>query len=45
MSEEREELKRVFNQSRSRLTYLNMGLAIALVLACVFQICIMLLDY
>ena len=32
------------NRSRSRLAYLNIGLAIVLVLACVLQICIMLLD-
>jgi hypothetical protein len=45
MSEDREELNRAFNRSRSRIAYLNIGLAIVLVLACVFQICIMLLDY
>lgn len=45
MSEEREELKSAFNRSRSRLAYLNIGLAFVLVLACVLQICIMLLDY
>jgi hypothetical protein len=45
MSEEREELKRAFNRSRSRLAYVNIGLAIVLVLASVIQICIMLLNY
>jgi hypothetical protein len=45
MSEEREELKRAFNRSRSRLAYLNIGLAIVLLLGCVLQICITLLDY
>jgi hypothetical protein len=45
MSDDREELNRAFNRSRSRIAYLNIGLAIVLVLACVFQICIMLLDY
>ena len=44
MSEERNELNKAFNRSRSRLAYLNIGLAIVLVLACVLQICIMLLD-
>jgi hypothetical protein len=45
MSEEREKLNQAFNRSRSRLAYLNIGLAIALVLAAVIQICIMLLSY
>jgi hypothetical protein len=45
MSKDREELNRAFNRSRSRIAYLNIGLAIVLVLACVLQICIMLLDY
>jgi hypothetical protein len=45
MSEEREELNRAFHRSRSRLAYVNIGLAIVLVLACVLQICIMLLGY
>jgi len=45
MSEEREKLNQAFNRSRSRLAYLNIGLAIALVLAAVIQICIMLLTY
>ena len=45
MSEERDELNKAFHQSRSRLAYLNIGLAIVLVLACVLQICILLLDY
>jgi type IV secretory pathway component VirB8 len=45
MSEEREKLNKAFNRSRSRLAYLNIGLAIALVLAAVIQICIMLLGY
>ena len=45
MNEEREELNRAFDRSRSRLAYLNIGLAIVLLLACVLQICIMLLDY
>ena len=45
MSEEREELNKAFNRSRSRLAYLNIGLAFVLVLGSVLQICIMLLDY
>jgi hypothetical protein len=45
MSEERERLNREFNRSRSRLAYLNIGLAVVLVLAAVIQICIMLLNY
>ena len=45
MSEERDELNKAFNRSRSRLAYLNIGLAIVLALVCVLQICIMLLDY
>jgi hypothetical protein len=45
MSEEPEELNRAFNRSRSRFAYLNIGLAIVLLLACVIQICIMLMDY
>ncbi len=44
MGEERELLNRAFHRSRSRLAYLNIGLAIVFVLACVFQICIILLD-
>jgi type IV secretory pathway component VirB8 len=44
MSEEREKLNRAFNRSRSRLAYLNIGLAVVLVLAAVIQICIMLLT-
>jgi hypothetical protein len=44
MSEEREKLNRVFNRSRSRLAYLNIGLAAVLVLAGVIEICIMLLQ-
>jgi hypothetical protein len=43
MSKEREELNRAFNRSRSRLAYLNIGLAIVLMHAAVIQICIMLL--
>jgi hypothetical protein len=35
MSEEREGLNKAFNRSRSRLAYVNIGLAIVLVLACV----------
>jgi type IV secretory pathway component VirB8 len=45
MSEEREKLNKAFNRSRSRLAYLNIGLAVILVLAAVIQICIMLLSY
>ena len=45
MSEERDELNKAFHRSRSRLAYLNIGLAIVLVLACVLQICILLLNY
>jgi len=44
MSEEGEMLNRAFNQSRHRLAYVNTGLAIVLVLACVIQICMMLLK-
>jgi len=44
MSEEREKLNKAFNRSRSRLSYLNIGLAAALVLAGVIEICIMLLS-
>jgi hypothetical protein len=45
MSEEREKLNRAFNRSRSRLAYLNIGLAIVLLLACVLGIYIMVMDY
>ena len=44
MSKERDELNRAFDRSRSRLAYVNIGLAIVLVLTCVLQICLMLLD-
>jgi hypothetical protein len=45
MSDEREKLNRAFHRSRSRLAYLNVGLAVILVLAAVIQICILLLSY
>jgi hypothetical protein len=45
MSEERKKLNRAFNRSRSRLAYLNIGLAVVLVLAAVIQICIIVLSY
>jgi type IV secretory pathway component VirB8 len=45
MSEEREKLNKAFNRSRSRLAYLNIGLAFILALAAVIQICFMLLGY
>jgi len=45
MSEEREKLNRAFNRSRSRLAYLNIGLAVFLALAGLIQICIMILNY
>jgi type IV secretory pathway component VirB8 len=45
MSEEREKLNKAFNRSRSRLAYVNIGLAVVLMLAAVVQICIMLLGY
>jgi hypothetical protein len=45
MSEEREKLNKAFNRSRSRLAYVNIGLAVILMLAVVIQICIMLLSY
>jgi hypothetical protein len=45
MSEEREKLNKAFNRSRSRLAYLNIGLAVILLLGAVIQICIMLLSY
>ncbi len=44
MTEEREELHRTFDRSRSRLAYLNIGLAAVLVLAGVIEICITLLN-
>jgi flagellar basal body-associated protein FliL len=44
MSEERERLNQAFNRSRSRLAYVNIGLAVVLVLAAIIQICIMLLS-
>jgi len=44
VSEERERINQAFNRSRSRLAYLNIGLAIVLLLAAVIQICIMLLS-
>ena len=43
MSDESEQLNRTFEGSRSRLAYLNIGLAAVLVLAGVIEICIMLL--
>jgi hypothetical protein len=45
MSEEREKLNKAFTRSRSRLAYVNIGLAVVLMLAAVVQICIMLLGY
>jgi type IV secretory pathway component VirB8 len=45
MSEERDKLNKAFNRSRSRLAYVNIGLAVVLVLAAVIQICIMLMSY
>jgi hypothetical protein len=45
MSEEREKLNKAFNRSRSRLAYVNIGLAVILMLAAVVQVCIMLLGY
>jgi hypothetical protein len=45
MSEEREKLNAAFVRSRSRLAYLNIGLAVVLLLAGVIQICIMLLSH
>jgi hypothetical protein len=44
MSEERERLDKAFHRSRSRLAYLNVGLAAVLVLTGVIEICIMLLS-
>lgn len=44
MSEEREKLNQAFHQSRSRLAYLNIGLAAVLVLTSLIEICIMLLS-
>ncbi len=44
MSEERDKLSQAFGRSRSRLAYLNIGLAAILVLAGVIEICIMLLQ-
>jgi hypothetical protein len=45
MSEEHEKLNRVFNQSRSRLAYANVGLVVVLVLAGIIEIFIRLLGY
>jgi hypothetical protein len=45
MSEDREKLNNALNRSRSRLAYLNIGLAVILLLGAVIQICIMLLSY
>jgi hypothetical protein len=44
MSEEREKVSQAFYRSRSRLAYLNIGLAAVLVLTGVIEICIMLLS-
>jgi len=44
MTEEQEKLNRAFGRSRSRLAYINIGLAAVLVLAGVIEICIMLLQ-
>jgi hypothetical protein len=43
MREEGEKLNWAFDRSRSRLVYLNIGLAVGLVLAGAIEICIMLL--
>jgi type IV secretory pathway component VirB8 len=45
VSEEREKLNRVLNRNRSRIAYISIGFALALVLAAVIQICILLLNY
>ena len=45
ISEERDELNKAFDRSRSRLLHLNIGPAIVRALACALQICILLLDY
>lgn len=45
MSEEREKLNRAFNRSRSRLAYVNIGLAVVLVLESLIQLCIILLSH
>jgi hypothetical protein len=45
MSEERDKLNKAFNRSRSRLAYLNIGLAVILLLGAAIQICIMLLGH
>jgi hypothetical protein len=45
MSEEREKLNKAFNRSRSWLAYLNIGLAVILVLGAVVQICVLILNY
>jgi hypothetical protein len=42
MSEERDKVNKAFNRSRSRLAYLNIGLAVILLLGAVIQICILL---
>jgi hypothetical protein len=44
MNEEGEKLNRAFEWSRSRLVYLNIGLAVVLVLAGAIEICIVLLH-
>jgi hypothetical protein len=45
MSEELEELNKVFNRSRSRLAYANIGIAVVLLIAAVVTICLIILDY
>jgi hypothetical protein len=44
MREEGEKLNRTFGRSRSRIVYLNISLAVVLVLAGAIEICIMLLH-
>ena len=45
MSSEREQLKGAFDRSRSRLAYLNLGLAGVFVIAAVITIWVIVLDH
>ena len=45
MSDEREQLNRAFDQSRSRLAYLNLTLTGILVIAAILRIWLIALDY
>lgn len=45
MSEEREQLNKAFVRSRSRFAYINVGLALLLLIAAVVTIWLIVLDY